>query len=167
MSEKKPFFERAAAFFVGAWESFRELFTKIDEWVDTVGRDVVLFVEGLNKAIQSGTVSGDALDYLVSLIPGTIDDQVLEFLRLKLPEVLEQLDYFVDDENPHPGGLTGQFIEDLQSASSARRQALLFKTASLLSSRLITQVDVTTPKAYETDTLVSISFSKLKKEGLV
>ncbi|MCP5326759.1 MAG: hypothetical protein H7A09_10610 [Oceanospirillaceae bacterium] len=171
-TEKRRFLQRITAKLQGAWAWFLDLFSKVDEWIDTVGVQVITFVEGINQAIKQGTPSGNVLDYIVSLIPGELDDQVLAFLREKLPVVLYQLELIVsldgfnsltaDQQNEH-------LFDTLRSLSGndVVRQMYLRQIATELAEQYITQAKVVTPERYQTDTLVSMSFAKLKQAGIV
>jgi|DEB0MinimDraft_4_1074332.scaffolds.fasta_scaffold192200_1 hypothetical protein len=69
---------------------FIRIFTQLDNWYEIVGEPVVMFLEGLKEAIKKGTFSGNVFDTIVGLIPGTLDDNFLEWLRNNITEIIEE-----------------------------------------------------------------------------
>ncbi len=138
-------------------EWFKGLFSKIFHWIDDIGEPVVLFLEKIKEAVNN-----PALDVLVNLTSTPIDNDILLFLRQKLPWVIEQLgvlnDYIGDDTD------VTAFVHHLQQNTPAYQQAMYHKTASLLAETILQETGGKPEvKRYETDTLVQISFDRLQK----
>lgn len=70
----------------------KRLFNKIPEDLKIQLSVIIQVVENLKQFVD-----GPAADILTAIIPGTADDEIKEWLRVFLPEVLENLNLIADD----------------------------------------------------------------------
>lgn len=68
------------------WKAIKNLFNGIDQELKTAIHISVLIVENIKKFVDSP----DA-DIISAIIPGTVDDQIKDLLRVKLPLILTEL----------------------------------------------------------------------------
>jgi hypothetical protein len=152
---KKIRARRLKNFFQKVREFFQQLFSGIDNFIANTVRPTILFLEALKTAIQN-----PSFDILTDIIPGNIDNKVLELLRKYLPVVIKKLNIVVSVRHINDDDYVKEYIKLLRESSPALRSALIFKTASLL----IQELDGKKFDEVEIDTLVQFTYNQIIEE---
>lgn len=146
---------RSKDFFVKLKKFFIKAFDDAQNFIDNHIEPVLHFVQGLKAAVDS-----PAGDFVINLIPGKVDDAIVQALRTNLGEVITILQIRLDCSHEATNeDRIRCFIEHLRAQSPEMQSALYHRIASLLTR--INKGEHTFTNA-EIDAMIQLGYNNLK-----
>lgn len=146
----RNFFDKVRKFFIKA-------FNDVEDFIEQNIEPALHFVKALKVAVDSG-----AADVVTGIIPGKIDDAIVQFLRSNLGTVIDIMQ--VQLECSKEATLEEKiscYLDYLRTCSPEVRDALYAKTASLLTRLSDNKKRFTNA---EIDAMVQLTYTGLKSK---
>lgn len=143
----KKFFSKIVSF-------LQTLFTNLDAWIH---EHVQPSIELLQKIKE--IVGNPLVDVITTLIPGTLDEKVRDWIMVNLTKAIDVLHAANDIESqPDFASKITKLIEYLRTLSPEMRKGVYLRLASLMAKSSSNQTEV---KGHSIDLLTSLQYSKM------